>query len=61
MILRALHELAAPSAGQLKSFKWFKASESAMKRVTQPGDFMNGGENEIASAVVKLPTVVVII
>lgn len=47
--LRALHELAVPSAGQFKAFKWFKAPNANRIRaemcyLTQ-WLFMNGGEN----------------
>ncbi len=46
MVLRALQELAAPSAGQLKAFKIFKAPNanritSTLERVTRPGDFLS--------------------
>ncbi len=48
MVLRALHELTAPSAGQLKAFKWFKAPNasgfSAETCYSTRWRFMNGGE-----------------
>ncbi len=49
MILRALHKLAAPSAGHLKAFKWFKAPYASRFNAeacySTRGIFMNGGEN----------------
>ncbi len=63
MVLKALHELAAPSAGQLKAFKWFKApnaSRISAEALLDPVTFYEWrGEFEIASAVIKLPTVVI--
>ncbi len=60
MVLRALHELAAPPAGQLKALKMIQSARISAETCYSTRWFFYEWrwEFEIASAVIKLPTVV---